>query len=97
MRFITVLTLCLTMLGCEAAYAADSTIHAQDVKACADLQYDAMLKVKTELERKQVEKEADFDVWRLDYNRNVFIWHYCTSVAIFVLVSGIVLFGLWLS
>jgi len=43
------------------------------------------------------EHETQYQTWRLAYLQHIYFWHFCAGVAIFFLVAGIVLFGLWLS
>ena len=45
----------------------------------------------------RLEAAREYDIWTTHYKRYSFYWHFCTSVFIFFLVVGIMIFGMRLS
>jgi hypothetical protein len=62
---------------------------AEDIKVIVPLGKIAALKAKDDAQ--------SYEAWKADFNQRSFEWHLLSTKAIFILVMGIVLFGLWLT
>jgi len=101
MNQLITLLVCFLIGSYSSAFANAEAINVdklreQALKECRDAAME-QLQARQPADSKWREHETEYQGWRLGYTKHVFLWHFCTSIAIFFLVSGIVLFGLWLS
>ena len=87
MNQLITLLVCFLIGSYSSAFANAEAINVdklreQALKECRDAAME-QLQARQPADSKWREHETEYQGWRLGYTKHVFLWHFCTSIAIF--------------